>query len=113
MDQSRLLYEQSLGRYLNYLMLSIKRGSADDMNALNAITEWLNMTEFPDQGFASLARQIINEANERKRYLAQTYRALLRSHPDFKRQLDVAEPDWSKWQAGTQSLHGGPGVVND
>jgi hypothetical protein len=97
MDQSRILQEQALGRYLNYLMLSIKRGDADDMNALNAITERLNETEFPDQGFASLARQIINEANDRKRYVAGTYRALLRSNPDFSQQLDAAEPGWSKW----------------
>jgi hypothetical protein len=59
--------------------------------ALNAITERLNATEFPDQGFASLARQIIYEANERKRYVAQTYRALLKSRPEFREQLDAAE----------------------
>jgi hypothetical protein len=97
MDQNRMLREQALVKNLNYLRLSIKRGGADDMNALNAITERLNATEFPDQGFASLARQIINEANERKRYVAQTYRALLKSRPDFREQLDAAEPGWSKW----------------
>jgi hypothetical protein len=97
MDQNRMLREQALVKNLNYLRLSIKRGGADDMNALNAITERLNATEFPDQGFASLARQIINEANERKRYVAQTYRALLKSRPEFREQLDAAEPGWSKW----------------
>jgi hypothetical protein len=61
------------------------------------IQERLNETEFPDQSFASLARQIISEANERKRYVARTYRALLKLHPDFRRQLDTAEPGWSKW----------------
>jgi len=94
MHQGRILREQALGRYLNYLLLSIKRGNADDMNALNAITDRLNEAEFPDQGFATLARQIINEANEHKRYVAETYRALLQSHPDFYHQL---EPGWSKW----------------
>jgi len=79
MDQGRILQELALGRYLNYLKLSIKRGDADDMNALNAITERLNVTEFPDQQFPSLARQIIHDANERKRYVAKTYRALLKS----------------------------------
>ena len=97
MDRGRMLQELALGRYLNYLKLSIKRGDADDINALNAITERLNATEFPDQQFASLARQIIHDANERKRYVAQTYRALLQSRPDFLQQLDAAEPGWSKW----------------
>ena len=97
MDQDRMLREQALVRHLNYLRLSIKRGDADNMNALNAITDRLNATGLPDQGFASLARQIICEANERKRYVAQTYRALLKSRPEFREQLDASEPGWSKW----------------
>jgi hypothetical protein len=35
MDRGRMLQELALGRYLNYLKLSIKRGDADDINALN------------------------------------------------------------------------------
>jgi hypothetical protein len=97
LDQGRMLQELALGRYLNYLMLSIKRGDADDINTLNAITDRLNATEFPDQHFASLARQIIHEANERKRYVAKIYRELLKSRPDIRQQLDAAEPGWSKW----------------
>jgi len=96
-DRGRMLQELALARCLNYLKLSIKRGDADDINTLNAITERLNAAQFPDQGLASLARQIIHDANDRKRYVAQTYRALLQSHPGFRQQLDAAEPGWSKW----------------
>jgi hypothetical protein len=96
-DQDRMLQELALGRYLNYLMLAIKRGDADDINTLNGITERLNATEFPDQRFASLARQIIRDANERKRHVAQIYRELLKSRSDMRQQLDSAEPGWSKW----------------
>jgi hypothetical protein len=97
LDQDRMLQEVALSRYLNYLMLAIKRGDADDVDTLNGITERLNATEFPDQHFASLARQIIRDANERKRYVARIYRDLLKSRPDIRQQLDAAEPGWSKW----------------
>jgi hypothetical protein len=30
LDQGRMLQELALGRYLNYLMLAIKKGDADD-----------------------------------------------------------------------------------
>ena len=83
MDRGRMLRELALGRYLSYLRLSIKRGGADDINTLNAITERLNATEFPDQAFASLARQIIHDANERNGTLLKAIGPCLNIAPRF------------------------------
>jgi hypothetical protein len=96
-DSERMLYEQALGRNLSYLKLSIQKGNADDINTLNAITRRLNATEFPDQGFARLAREVISEANERKHYVARIYRSVLQVRPSFREQLDALEPGWSDW----------------
>jgi len=97
MDQNRILQEQAWGRSLSLLQQSIERGELDSIVLLNQITDRLNATEFPDQGFAYLARQVIKSANDRKRYVAEIYRKLLQLRPDLREQIDTSQPGWSNW----------------
>jgi len=97
MDQNRILQEQAWGRNLTLLQQSIERGELDSIVMLEQLTNRLNATEFPDQGFAYLARQVVNAANQRKRYVAALYRKLLQLRPDFKTNIDESQPGWSNW----------------
>lgn len=97
MDRNRFLREQELGRSLSQLLRSIQLGQLDSFVLLTQVTDRLNATEFPDQGFAQLARQIIQVADGRKHYIANVYRGLIKLHPELRAELDTSQPGWSKW----------------
>ena len=44
----------------------IQQGALDDLIVLERLTDTLNRTEFPDEGFAQLARDVVATANSRK-----------------------------------------------
>jgi hypothetical protein len=94
---NQVLRDQALARNLSQLLSSVQSGEVDDMNTLTLITARLNTTEFPDQGFAAFARQIVDAANARKHYVAKTYRTLIQSRSELRQQLDQKEPGWSNW----------------
>ena len=97
MDRNRFLKEQELGRNLGQLLRSVQLGQLDNFVLLKQVTDRLNATEFPDQGFAQLARQIIQVADGRKHYIANVYRGLIKLHPELRAELDTSQPGWSKW----------------
>ena len=84
MDRNRFLREQELALKPERLLRSIQLGQLDNFVLLTQVTDRLNATEFPDQGFAQLARQIIQAADGRKHYIANVYRGLIKLHAELR-----------------------------
>jgi hypothetical protein len=61
-----MLYEVRLGDYLVDVRRMIEQGYLDDLLVLESLTEKLNRTELPDEGFVRLAREVVTVANTRK-----------------------------------------------
>ena len=86
--------ELALIRELAELKTRVESGALDNVEALNRITRELNVRQFPNQQAARFAAEIIRAAAARKRYIARTYRDLVRQRPDIKPSLDRLQPGW-------------------
>lgn len=96
-DQRRLLAELQLNRYLIQLRGAIVNGELNNIQVLNQVTHQLLGHEFPDQGMARVAREVIQVANQRKVALAQEYAAAIRSNPRLRPIYDRFQPGWEVW----------------
>lgn len=96
-DLNRQLQEANLSRELTEARRAVLSGRFDRIAWLNRLTDRLNSTQFPDQGFAEAARQIVILADARKRRIANTYRALIRERPDLESRFNEHEPGWQYW----------------
>jgi hypothetical protein len=97
MDMRDMLNQQIMPLKLRELQTQIRSGQFDNIPALQTITDRINSTQYPDQGIAMLARQVVQSADDRKRYVAKTYRSLLQLRPDLKSKLDQTSPGWIRW----------------
>jgi hypothetical protein len=97
MDRQRFLNEIALSRNLGDLKQAVQNGSCDNLILLDSIIAHLNATQFPNQGFAATAREIIDACTERKRVIARTYRALLKDRPSLRQVFDLSQPGWDQW----------------
>lgn len=97
MDMRDMLTEQSTALSLKRLLTQIRSGALDSIPALQAITDRINSTEYPDRGLAIQARQVIEAADERKHYVAKKYRSLVQIRPDLRSKLDTTSPGWNQW----------------
>jgi len=96
-DMLEMAREQSLGLKLRELRKQIQSGRLDDISTLNGITDRLNATQYPDPGLSTLAWAVIRSADDRKHYVAQTFRKFLQLRPDLRGRLDKAQPGWNRW----------------
>ncbi|HEY6946104.1 MAG TPA: hypothetical protein VI431_13260 [Candidatus Acidoferrum sp.] len=96
-DMLEMAREQSMGLKLKELQKHIQSGRLDDIATLNGITDRLNATQYPDPGLSALARAVIRTADDRKHYVAQTYRKFLQQRPDLRGRFDKAQPGWNRW----------------
>lgn len=96
-DQRRLADENQLGRYLGSLLDDIQGGKIDDISSLEEITRRLLTADHPDQGFARLARDVIEVANRRKTELALRYQEEARQNPELGSRYDLTQPGWRSW----------------
>jgi hypothetical protein len=96
-DMREMLNEQAMAARLLDVQSQIQRGELDDIRTLNTITDRLNATEYPDQSMAALARKVVQSADDRKHYVARTYRSLLMQRPDLRSKLDRSAPGWMNW----------------
>ncbi len=83
-DQRRFLNEVNTSRRLASLRTKISSGHMDYVPLLDKIIAELNATEFPDQGFARAAREVINAAENRKRIARSKTILLLNQSPEVK-----------------------------
>ena len=58
--------ELNLSRQLGNIRIQIDQGNLDNIPWLDAIIARLNATQFPDQGFAQMAGEIVEAAQRRR-----------------------------------------------
>lgn len=92
LDQRRFLNEMALGRELHAMRATIERGDLDYVPALDRIIAGLNARQFPDQGFARAARDVIDAAATRRLMLIQNGRRLLQQSPAVRGRAESAFP---------------------
>jgi len=92
-DQRRFLNEIAMSRELDSLRNLINRGKLDHIPWLNQTISQLNARQFPDQGFARAARDVINVAEARKRQLIQNYNNLLKQSSDVRSRINQMFPN--------------------
>lgn len=96
-DQRMFLNEIQMGQSLGNLRHAINDGKFDRVAWLEEMTQKLNRTEFPDQGMARYARELILTADSRKRLIANRYRKEIEIRQDLKQVYDRLDPGWASW----------------
>lgn len=91
-DQRLFLNEMAISRELGNLKSIINRGELDHIPWLDQIIAQLNARQFPDQGFARLAGEVVQAAQERRRKLMQYYNRLLPQSPEVRKKIDRVFP---------------------
>lgn len=92
-DQQRLLNQFAVSRELGRLKDLINQGKLDHIPLLNQTISQLNTRQFSDQGYARLAREVIQAAQLRKRQLLQNYNGLLNQSPEVRSRINRMFPD--------------------
>jgi hypothetical protein len=92
-DQRRFMNELNLSRQLGNIRIQIDQGNLDNIPWLDAIISRLNATQFPDQGFARMAGEIVEAAQRRRQLLVSNYSQSLRQSPEVRRRIEQAFPN--------------------
>jgi hypothetical protein len=93
-DQRRLQDELALGRELTATRAKIDRGDLDYIPVLDRIIATLNGRQFPDQGFAKAARDVIGAAVTRRQMLLQNTKRLLDQSPTVRARVESKFPQF-------------------
>ena len=92
-DQRRLLNEIAISRELGNLKSLINQGKLDHIPWLDQTIVQLNIREFPDQGFARLAREVVQVAQLRKQKLINDYNRLLNQSSEVRDRINQKFPN--------------------
>jgi hypothetical protein len=96
-DRQRLQTRMRMGAFLDQINQDIGAGKLDRVVWLEAVTQQLNKTEYPDRAMTEFAGKVVQGANDRKRRLSSTYRKDIDREPRLKAQYDQYDPGWSQW----------------
>lgn len=92
-DQEQFFRERRLSTELSFIRSSIERGELDYIPVLDRIINQLNIRQFPDQGFAAVARDIVQIAQNRRQRLIQQTNQLLQQSPAVQSRVESAFPN--------------------
>lgn len=95
-DRQRFMNEIALSRELGNIRNAIARGDLNHISWLDQIIAQLNAREFPDQGFARAAGEVVGEAQRRRQQLAQQYNQMLGQSPEVRRRVEQAFPNLTR-----------------
>lgn len=93
-DRRAFMDMQAISRELTSLKREIQAGHVDNIPALDEIIARLDGRQFPDQGFARLAREVIQAATLRKNHLRSYYRNLLQDSPEARQRAERRYPEY-------------------
>lgn len=93
-DRRAFLDMQAISRELSSLKMQIQAGHVDNIPALDEIIARLNKRQFPNQGFARLAREVVQTATLRKNHLRGYYQNLLQNSPEVKQRAERRYPEY-------------------
>lgn len=97
MDARSVQQDMAFNRWLSETRRRLAAGELDHFVLLSRLTDRLNATPFGDQGWARAARELIQQADGRKRLLARYYRDLVAKNPALAPELDKSQPGWRQW----------------
>lgn len=83
----------AISRELGNLKSLINQGKLDYIPWLDETIVQLNAREFPDQGFARLAREVVQTAQMRKQQLIHNYNRLLNQSPEIRDRINQRFPN--------------------
>jgi hypothetical protein len=93
MDQRRFMDQMNLSRELTGIRTAVELGYLDHVPLLDALIAQLNARQFPDQGFAQAAREIVMAALQRRTRVLAGYQELLKQSPEVRGRIDKAFPN--------------------
>lgn len=91
-DERRFLGDLAISRELARLRDLIDRGQLDHVPWLDQTIAQLNARQFPDQGFARAAREVIEAAQRRRQQLLQNHARLLNQSPAVRARVHEVFP---------------------
>ena len=91
-DLQEFRNELALGRELTNLRRSIESGTLDYVPLIDLVIDRLKSYQFPDEGFAKAAREIIQLAEARRELVIDRQGELLRHSPSVKQRVDGLFP---------------------
>lgn len=93
-DRRHLLDEIALSRKLSAIRVVIERGELDYIPVLDQLIAQLNVRQFPDQGFARTAQDVIQAAQARRQRLLQDTNHLLQQSPAVRSRVESVFPNF-------------------
>lgn len=96
-DQSAFRAMIQLNQYLAGIRRGIEGGQLNSIRTLDGITNELLRHQYPDQGFARAANEVIRLANERKRTLARQFQAEIQRNASLRAVYNRTQPGWEQW----------------
>lgn len=93
-DRQRLLNHMAIGRELGNIKAMINRGELDYIPWLDQIIARINTRQFPDQGFARVAREVVDAAHSRRMHLLTKYKDLMgKAAPEIRERVYSEYPN--------------------
>lgn len=92
-DTRRFLDEMAISRELGAIKSMIERGDVDYVPVLDQIIQQLNVREFPNQGFAQAAREVVYAAQIRRQNVIRNTDNLLQQSPIIRSRVEAAFPN--------------------
>jgi hypothetical protein len=86
-DRQRFLAQQNVGRALGRIKDAVLAGDMDHIPWLDRIIAKLNATEFPSQGLARFAHEVVRAAEDRKRMLQEKYARMVAEAPEVQERV--------------------------
>lgn len=92
LDRQGLSDERAIARELTSIKAMLNRGDLDYLPLLDLVIARLNGREFPDEGFARAAREVVENAQTRRLRLVRNYNLQLQQSPEVRARVDQIFP---------------------
>lgn len=93
-DRESLQNDLALGRQLGMISDALDRDELDYIPLLDEIIDKLELTEYPDQGWAAAAREVVQRARCRRDSLLRANRELLEDSPPVRDRVREQFPEF-------------------
>jgi hypothetical protein len=91
-DQQNFRNQIALSQELGNIRMQLERGELDYIVVLDQIISSLNQRQFPDQGFAQAARELVQLAQARRQRLVQQTTNILQTSPEVRQRVERSFP---------------------
>ncbi|MFO0959938.1 MAG: hypothetical protein U0800_21295 [Isosphaeraceae bacterium] len=92
-DRQRFLDEMALSRELGTIRRAIESGEADYIPVLDMIIGRLSARQYPNQGFAQAAGEVVESARARRAVVLKSTQSLLNHSPEVRSRVEALYPN--------------------